>query len=244
MKLLKIALRSAATALLAGACTLAHAIPTLQLGILGGTYNNTTQTVVANSSAFSLHAYLNPNTTSTVSNVYWLTMALTPQVSVGTNLGSFSVNGTTYQVTNDMIYGTPPDPGTDKGDMAPHSIYPTYFQVLGFVFNSANQTGPINTQDSPGIGPVSGTGMYYNVFNVNTANLAPGYSIHFDLFQAKNCTSVGGKCSGPTDVDIAEFAPFSHDAESQHGSVPEPGMLWLLGAGLVGLGFVRRRKQS
>ena len=39
----------------------ANAIPTLQLGIAGGTYDFATQTVVSTSPSFSLYAYLLPN---------------------------------------------------------------------------------------------------------------------------------------------------------------------------------------
>ena len=48
-------------ALLAGASTFASAIPTLQLGIVGGTYNAATQTIVSSGPVFSLYAFLNPD---------------------------------------------------------------------------------------------------------------------------------------------------------------------------------------
>ena len=45
-------------AALVGMSTFASAVPTLQLGIAGGTYDNATKTIIASSNSFSLYAYL------------------------------------------------------------------------------------------------------------------------------------------------------------------------------------------
>jgi len=44
------------------------------------------------------------------------------------------------------------------------------------------------------------------------------------------------------DIDINSFAPFSHDAQSNGHSVPEPSALLLLGSGLLGLALYNRRR--
>jgi hypothetical protein len=146
-----------------------------------------------------------------------------------------------------MTYGVPPIDTVysqlhDAGDLAGHGIFDTYFKQFEFQFSSSNVSGQYNTQDDTGQGPISGTGMYYMAFNVDTSGLSSDYVVHFDLYNTKLCANSSGKCDGSGDVDITQFAPFSHDAESGH-KVPEPSTLLLLGSGLLGLGlFGRRRK--
>jgi hypothetical protein len=216
----------------------------LQLGIAGGTYNAATQTIVSSGPSFQLYAFLLANSSNTITDTYYLSMALTPQVSSTANLGSFTVNGNTVNATADMTYGVPPldalFAGVDAGDLPSHSIYPTYYRQLGFNFNSANQSGAFNTMDNPAFGPQSGSGMFYQLFNINTSNLAAGYAIHFDLYNTGLCLNGVGQCNGAGDIDITQFAPFSHDAES--ATVPEPGTLLLMSLGLIGIGFARRKQ--
>ena len=231
-------------ALLSGVSALASAIPVLQLGIAGGTYNAATQTIVSSGPSFQLYAFLLANSSNTISDTYYLSMALTPQISSSANLGSFTVNGDTVNATSDMTYGIPPldalFSGRDAGDLATHSVYPTYYRQLGFNFNSANQSGAFNTMDNPSWGPQSGSGMYYQLFTINTSNLANGYAIHFDLYNTGLCINGVGQCNGAGDIDITQFAPFSHDAESV--TVPEPGTLVLMSLGLIGIGLARRKR--
>ena len=230
----------------------ASAVPVLQLGIAGGTYDGSTQTVVSTGSNFSLYAFLAPNSGNTLSDTYYLSMAITPQVSTPTNLGSFTYNGATVNATTGMTYGYPPidtfSAGTDPGDLAAHSVFPTYYKQVGFSFASGNQSGVFNTQDHPNWGPQSGSGMYYNRFDINTSNLAVGYAVHFDLYNTKLCINGKGPCAGNNDTDITQFAPFSHDAQSMTSvppPVPEPETYAMLLAGLGLLGVsAHRRKQN
>ena len=227
----------------------ANAIPTLQLGIAGGTYDWSTQTVVSTGPSFSLYAYLLPDTGNLLSDTYYLSMAVTPQVSTSADLGSFTYNSNTVNVTSDMTYGTPPvdafSSNFDPGDLPKHGIFPTYFSEVGFSFDSSNQSSAFNTQDNPTWGPQVGSGMYYNLFSIDTSNLADGYAVHFDLYNTalyNTCNKKTGVCT--SDTDITQFAPFSHDAQSSVSPVPEPETYAMLLAGLCLIGFMARRRED
>ncbi len=226
----------------------AHAIPNLQLDISGGSYDLTSETIVASSNPFKLYAYLIPDRKNTLTDSYYISAGVIPKIGpIGANLGSFSINGQTIDVTSDMVYGVPPLEnivslqGWDKGDLPRHGIYETYFAEFEFQFNSSSQISPYNTQDrakSDGSIPATGSGMYYVEFTIDTSLLTAGYNIHFDLY------NTALKCGG--DIDITQFAPFSHDAQSNGHKVPEPGTFLLLGGGLlisvIGFGFYNRKK--
>jgi hypothetical protein len=241
--------------------TTASAIPMLQLGIGGGSYNEDEETTVSGSKVFTLYAYLTPGPDTTaeelqayLNETYYIAAALTPRVTGSADLGSFSYNGTTVNATADMVYGRPPfeplDPGTqdyDSGDLAAHGIYDTYFKEFSFKFKSGpaadlkncgvnvNCTNPINVQDTVGTDPISvanGT-QYYMAFQLDTTNLNQDYQVHFDLYSEKFKNG---------DIDIKNFAPFSHDARSMHA--PEPSSILLLGTGAVALALRYRRRRS
>jgi len=224
--------------------TPARAVPVLQLDIYGGTYDTSTETVMASSNSFSLYAYGLSTGSNAISltDSFFLSMALVPMTSLAGNYGSFTINGITVNVTGDMTYGNPPletilgGAEHDGGDLGPHSIFPTYFAEQMFTFSAGNQSGVYNTQDDAGLGPQAGTGMYYKKFDFDISGLAAGYGLHFDLYNEKI------KSSG--DIDINKFAPFSHDAGAMVMTpIPEPETYAMLIAGLGLLGFVARRRR-
>lgn len=216
-----------------------HAYPTLQLDIAGGSYDFSTDTIVSAGNVFTLYAYLSPNFCNTITDTYFISAAIASKVGKGgADIGSFNFNGATINATGDMTYGVPPLEdiarlqGWDQGDLPKHGIFPTYFSEFEFQFNSSNQVKPYNTmeraifnKDVP-----AGTGMYYAAFTIDTSLLDPNYVLHFDLYNTK--LKKGG------DIDVTQFAPFSHDAQST--AVPEPATVLLLGSGLVGLWASRR----
>jgi hypothetical protein len=226
----------------------AQAIPTLQLDIGGGTYDFTTETIVSSGEVFTLYAFLIPNSYNQLSDTYYISAVVSPMIGEpGANLGSFSFNGDVIDVTAEMTYGIAPlegiisSQGWDKGDLPKHGMFPTYFSEFGFSFSAGNQINKYNTQDraisdSPiDLDYESSGGMYYTAFSIDTSLLDPNYIIHFDLYNTKLITGTG-------DIDITQFAPFSHDAESCHNcaSVPEASTVLLLGAGFAGLWIFKR----
>lgn len=223
----------------------ASAVPTLQLDIGGGVYDTTTETIVATTDPFTLYALLVPDADNTLGDTYYVSAAITPAVASPADLGSFVFNGTTINVTSDMIYGTPPieiyggDQHQDPGDLPGHGIYETYFVEFEFQFDPANNADIYNSQDNPGgLDLLSDGGLYYQAFSVDTSGLADGYVVHFDLYN----TLLAMRST--TDLDVRNnFAPFSHDAESR--KVPEPASLLLMGVGLIGTAaLVRRRARA
>jgi len=234
--------------------TAAQALPILQLDILGGHYDATTQTVIAGSNPFTLVAIFTPPPNLTPAQLagafaedVYISAAVSPGYGPGPgNLGSFKFDGQTIDVTNDMTYGTPPvesggfTQGYDSGDLAPHDIFPTYFREFTFNFDPNNRTTSYNTRDNTGgLDPNPNGESYFATFAVDTRLLDPRYVIHFDMYNEKylQCARTPTSC---TDVDIDRFAPFSKDAES--APVPEPATLLLLGSGVVA-GAVRKRRQ-
>jgi hypothetical protein len=236
--------------------------PLLQLDIAGGRYDESTKTIVASSNPFTLYALATPvgPLTSAQFNVpFYISAAVSPQVpQPGAHLGSFSVNGQTVDVTEDMLYGKPPVEvytqlqGADPGDLQGHEVYPTYFYEIPFFFSPNYTTATYDTAEAarmPGgsSGPSSTPGgTYYRQFVIDTSGLDPHYTIHFDLYSA-----AARRCGQPEmalvndpscrDMDVTAFAPFSHDAQSP--PVPEPATMVLLGTGLAA-GAIRRRMKK
>ncbi len=192
----------------------AKAVPTLQLDIIGGTYDPITQTVVTNSSTFTLLALATPGSRTAqdiLSDTFYAALALEPSMQEGAfDAGSFTVNGdTVYATDTGMNYGTPPVADAHP-DLADHGQFPTYFHEVAFQFDANDTTTTYNAQDDAGgvAFDESGYGTFFYKMEINVGGLV-GKTLHFDLYD----TAL--KQNG--NLSIESFAPFSHDAEYRPG---------------------------
>jgi hypothetical protein len=225
----------------------AEAYPLLQLDIVGGSYDPVTQTTISGGPDFTLIALLTPkptdNLAALLSDTYYISAALTPKVGPTHSIvGDYTWNGTHYDATANMTFGTPPLEalsGFDPGDFSDPDIYPTFFNEFAFQFSfDQRAVAKWVPQDAGGVTPTTATGnvSYYQMFNITTS-FAGNHVLHFNVYDTyiKRCAS-GGPCE--TDVDVEHFGPLNADAES--AKVPEPSIMALLAVGLA-LGVKARR---
>jgi hypothetical protein len=237
------------------------AVPQLQLDIIGGTYDEASETIIAPAGdMIDLVALFTPNGNPSQTEIeamlggtFYISAALigAGEAEEG-SLGAFSIDDTTVSVPGDMEYGVPPveQPGGDQGfdshDLSQHGIFETYFYELDFGFSPDDTAITYNTQDMPGGLVASEDGeTFYRTFSIDTTNLAAGSQLHFDLYTTDLDSGpelLAQPLNNNNDVDRVLFAPFSHDAETNR-LLPEPTMLWLLAAGFLGVGLTRRRRR-
>ena len=214
-----------------------RAIPYYQLDIQGGHYDSSSETIVTEATHFTLYAYVDPRSAAARSAALrspsYLSIALDPaQGAAGADLGSFTLNGQVIRATGDMRFGTPPfeldgSAAADAGDLASHGLYPTFFTQERFRFGLDHQSAAYDTALNAGSGPRPGTGMLYAAFELDTSALAPGVTLHFDLFSTRVRRG---------DTDILRLARSSYDAGTiapVSRALPEPSTALLFGIGLL-----------
>ncbi len=215
----------------------ALAVPLLQLDIAGGTYETSTETVIAAQNPFTLQALFNTEN-GTASGTYYIAAAIIPKTENPpvTSFGSFSVNGVTYSAAN-MSYGNPPASITETSlDLQSHGIYDTHYVEIAFTFDTSKTASLYNSQDNPGGLQLNPTGsLLFEDFDVDITGLAAGYQVHFDLY------NIGTDKRG--NENVQDFAPFSKDAQSGP-TLPVPdasSTMMLLGMGMLAVEGMRRR---
>jgi len=210
-----------------------QAVPDLQLGIPGATYDATfgVESSISSSPVFDLVALLkvagNVNTPAP-SKDFYLSIALdgpsAPSIgSTPSAFGSFTLDGVgPFDNSSPWTYGRPfPSP---DDQLQTHGIFDTWYMLLGpFHFDTAKKAnwGDLSGADANNVqldadGPLtpSSTGaLYYETWAFNTTSLLDNVDLHFDLFAAEEVTK-----HDVTTLTITDFAPFSHDAQSGSSS--------------------------
>ena len=252
----------------------ARALPTLQLDAFPGTYDPATgvETTIATANPFMIRALIKPDSlqfgTNGLTRNYYLSVAITPGAN-DPGFGSFTFDGIQTSSSN-MIYGTPPvesdlSAAKDPGDLASHGAFPAYFAQFEFNLDPTQKVNSYNVADNnagseTALYTPGSNFLYYMDFEVNILGLTgqpnSPYALHFDLYntvtEVTNVYSGKGKkaklVGSTTDIDVDQFAPFSHDAESGHGivvkspppRVPDGGQtLLMLGSALSCIGILR-----
>lgn len=221
-----------------GLCLTAPAfgVPMLQLDIANGTYDSSSETIIASDNPFTLYALFN-TLQGKVSGTYYIAAAIVPKTQnpPTTDFGSFKVNGITYSAAN-MAYGNPPEVVTKNSlDLQSHGIYDTHYVEIAFTFDTSRRSEVYNSQNNPGgLDPDSAGKMIFEDFDVDVTGLAAGYQVHFDLY------NLGRDKRGNTMVK--DFAPFSKDAQSGGLTVADTSStMILLGMAMLAVEGMRRR---
>jgi hypothetical protein len=205
----------------------AFALPELQLGPGSGSwsYDLVSGTWQSSGNPLELAAYAWDRRSNATRTAY-LVIAAMPETTLNEPASLFDVT-----VVNDAaalsLYssGNGAPPLSDPNGLAPHGIFPTYFEIYEFGFDgSLGRIG--NTQ--PGQACTGSCQGYTELFDITIHSMDSSVTgLHFDLFTIQG----GGQLNGSSRV--YRNAPFSHDAETgpltqDPDSVPEPSTAVLL----------------
>ena len=225
----------------------AEAVPLLQLDIVGGTYDDPTESIVISAPTATVVALGTASGATSQDDLLGKTTYLSVaavfdnggDVEISELWGtSIVIDGVTFDET-DFVIGAPPATSDDKF-IGGHGVYDTAFLEIAFNFAADAETATYNSEDNPGASTLynGGQGSFFQAFEVGIQALASGIKLHFDLYTTKETNE-------ETERDL--FAPFSHDAEMRPGSsvvvteIPEPGSLIIFGLALLVIGVSRKR---
>ncbi|VAV84930.1 hypothetical protein MNBD_DELTA01-858 [hydrothermal vent metagenome] len=225
----------------------ALAVPVLQLYIDGAAFDPSTETWVSTESTFDLWVIgaVDKNTARFEESDGSYTGNIIKDVTLAM---AFTGSGGTITLTpaTTGILSDPSTPGApvsyessgalalENPPLAKHGIYPSVWENYS-LGDFTLEDSPVGDFADPGTGYVFPT-SFPNSGQINVYKVAvTGWeSVHFDAFAPLSYGAV--PADGPGAYHIA---PYSHDAG--YNVVPEPGTYILLGSGLLGLFFLRKK---
>jgi hypothetical protein len=232
-----------ATLLFGASLAPAFALPELQLGPGSGSwsYDLVTGTWQGSGNPLELAAYANANTVDGGTGAYawdsqsnttrtaYLVISALPETTLNEPPSLFDVT-----VVNDAVAlslygsGNGAPPLSDPNELAPHGIFPTYFEIYEFAFDGS--LGTIGNVQ-PGQTCSGSCQGYTELFGISIDSMAASVTgLHFDLF------TIEGDGQLNDTSEVYRNAPFTHDAET----LPEPSAAVLL-IGCAGFAWVGRR---
>ena len=225
--------------LIAFSFSTSFAIPVLQLYIEGATYyGGSDETWITTSNSFRLWVIGNVSGEGGKGSILHVNLTAAYPTSES---GSISITPTMTAIVTDLStpiipsfvtngVGTQPIMG-DGSSLQPHGIFGLGTSWTQYLI------GDFNLTDSPVADLITAfppypAGWTSNAGQINAYDiLVSGYSwVHFDAFDHYVKNNNGSQYVK---------APFSHDAEGG-GTVPEPGILILLGIGMTAVGVASR----
>lgn len=220
----------------------AFAIPALQLYIEGATYDDLSETWIAESSG-SLRLWA-VGAVGDYGSIFDVKLS----IAYATGLApTFGLDGSTTggyngfadpSTASDPVFtqvGNGTQPLMGDGDPLPaHGIYGAGTSWSEYNLGDFTETDSYiadfsGATDTPTPGTKQGQ---INVYDLTFGNVPDGTVLHFDLYD---------HYLNNQENEVYTKAPFSHDGET--GAVPEPGTLALVGMGVAGLA-TRLRKRS
>lgn len=221
------------------------AIPKLQLYIEGAQYDKSSETWVLEDvlNTCTLWAIGDVDVSEPILDVHLAVAynaSLSPVLTIVGTTADPSLGFTDDSISAGPVYlktvtdGSAPKLSDGK-DLATHGIYEKAAWQEYNLGNFELTDSPIADFAVAFPSPLNKTGQI-NAYQITVLGLEEGQFLHFDLYN---------HVEGATK---AEFAPFSHDAESDGGegttpgpgTVPEPGALAIWAVGLLGIGVYRR----
>jgi hypothetical protein len=218
----------------------AHAVPSLQLYLDGATYDTTDESwVLSSSSPVTLWLIGNPATAggADLTNLHIIagydsadagavTITLSP-TTTGDSLFTDSSLPAVPTFDGPENVGTIPLLNSGGASLPSHGVYGA---ATAWQSWSLNDDMLASEADSPIADfitdfPASSTGL--GIIHAYQVTFTGTDSLHFDVYGTRKGKDV--------------FAPFSHDAEIGP-DVSEPATLAVFAVGLVGLGFIQRRR--
>ena len=252
----------------------AYAIPTLQLDIGGGVYDDSpdVETTIATSSSFTLYALLTPQNENTdldalLADTYFISAAIAPKLEQDASLGTFDFSGTfvDYQLVVNA------DDSLTETVSAPYDATTTVDVSGDMTYGAPPLHDPNDSGDSDP-NDLSGHGIfdtYYSefAFQFVSDNTVPTYNVQ-DEPGDPDTDSTGDTYYAAFTVDVSGLSyPYSvhfdlynstlkktidyevdefapFSHDAQSTPVPEPATMLLFGTGLAGLATLGRRRKN